>query len=946
MTAVGGTASVAGSGGATGGAGAGGNAGTAGSSAAGAAGAGGSPTVVCNGADQVAPGSTRTFGNVTASYVASATDCLVVTVEGDALMAPLPYVRLPGSPTVQLSATSGALTGRADVRIAALSGASATTEVIRVAEGAAAAGIAETLVGTEMRFSATRSGIYLVASYMLPPLPCSPGLTRAGGTFDGTSISQLEGVARLTSGLTITGATPASLAALACLVEVDGSVSIHDTSTLTSFVGLEQLSRVTGNLDIYSNAALASIDQLGGLSVLGGRLYVYNNPNLLSAAGFVRLNEVGNYIDVESNARLLDLKLPVLGELNSSFTFASNGGSATMPTTFDLSGLEIVHGTVSIHDNKTWQLGSGLENLRIVEGNLDLYSNTQLERLDQLTRLETLTGRIYVYNNPALLSADGFMALTTLGNYIDVESNARLVSFKAPRLVELNSSLNYLNNGGSATTPAAFDLSALRVVHNTVTVHDNKTWQLGGGLTSLEIVEGNFDVYSNTELDDLDQLGRLRTITGRLYVYNNPALLSANGFTGLTTLGNYLDVESNARLLSFRAPLLTELNSSLNFLNNGGSANTPTTFDLSGLRVVHNTVTIHDNKTWQLEGGLRNLEIVEGNFDVYSNPQLDDVDQLTALRTITGRLYLYNNPALVTADGFTALSALGNYLDVESNARLLSFKAPELTELNSSLTFLNNGNSATSTTSFDLGKLRIVRNTVTIHDNKTWQLGRGLEKLEIVEGNFDVYSNTQLTDLDDLTYLDTITGRLYIYNNPALVTADGFTALRTLGNYLDVESNARLLSFKAPQLAELSSSLNFLHNGSSATATTSFDLSDLEVVRSTVTIHDNKTWQLGGGLSSLRVVEGNLDIYSNTQLVELDGTASLATVTGRIYVYNNAALNDLALPALVTLGSSLTVQSNRFLPTCDAVALRTQLANLGWTGTSVISANLADGCGS
>jgi len=941
-TNVGGGGSSAGNGGTTN------TGGTAGSAPLGGmGGSAGGGVVVCQmGADHVCPGETRNFGSgVTVSLEISASGPVPVAVAASGT-APEGYDAVGGTPTVTLGAAGVPLAGFTTVSVSGVN-AGSKTPLVLLSWPTNLISLPSTLTGGAITYSATLGGTARIVTLAPPVANCTLN-ERAGGTFDATSIAALNGVTRLTSGITITGVGPTDLSALACLTQISGTLSIHDTTALTSLNGLQQLQLVEGNLDIYSNSALATADSLLKLRAITGRLYVASNPQLVTMDGLTGLTTLGSSLTVDSNARLLSFKASALSTINAGLAFANNSGSALTSSSFNLSGVSaVVNSSISVHDNKTWDLGGGLSGLTTLDGNLDIYSNGQLLQLDQLKSLRTIGGRIYIVGNPQLVTFDGLTALSTLGNSLTIDSNARLLSTKLPKLTTLNAGLAYSSNSGSATEPSAFDLSGLKtVVNSSISIHDNKTWDLGTGLSRLESVDGNFDIYSSGKLTHVDAVTALKVIGGRLYIVGNPELLTIDGFSGLTTLGNSLTIDSNARLLSTKAPKLTTLNAGLAYSSNSGSATEPSAFDFTGLKTVLNSsISIHDNKTWDLGNGLSKLETVDGNFDVYSSGKLTHLDALTALKTIGGRLYVVGNPELLTIDGLTALTTLGNSLTIDSNARLLSSKAPKLTILNAGLAYSNNSGSATSASAFDLSGLTNVTNaSISIHDNKTWELGSGLTKLVTVDGNLDIYSSAGLTHIDALTALRTVGGRIYVVGNPQLSTIDGLAGLTTLGNSLTIDSNAQLSSVKLSALTKLNAGFTYSNNSGSLSAASAFDLSGLTtVVNSSISIHDNKTWQLGSGLSKLATVDGSLDIYSNTQLQSLP-FAALKTIGGRLYIVSNPQLSTLGLSMLTSLGSSLSIASNTLLPNCQATAVRGQLTTNGWGESASISGNKADTC--
>jgi hypothetical protein len=767
-------------------------------------------------AGQVAPGTTETFAHaVKVSYAADAQGCLPVSVSTAAVTLPDYFEQVDGSPSVTLGAAGAPLGGRALVEIGELTEATGFTKVIRVTSSGYVS-VSETLSGETLSFATRRGGRYAAVDFVVPAPACT-ALTTAGGIFDGTTIATLAGTTHVTGNLTIQG-NITSLSALSCLTQIDGNLTIQQTTGLQTLQGLESLVAIEHSLLVANNAGLKTLAGLGGLVRIGADLGVLENP-LLETGSLPLLGTVDE-IEVDDNPKLASFSVPAVAEL-TLVDYSGNATTIAEPSSLDLGAAQRVTGDVRFLDNGTWRLGSGLPSLELVMGSVAFHTNAELSEIAGLDALSEVRGDIEVGENPVLTTAT-FSVLRTLGGAIRVTANPVLELVAAPQVLE-SGPLDYHGNSASIASPSSFDFGKLKSISGPLIVRDNKTWRLGSGLKSLERIEG------------------------------------------------------------------------------------PT-----------------------------------GDFSVFRNAELDELDELEALEAIGGVLYLSENAKLATVDGFSALASLGGTFEVRQNPVLTSFKAPKLTSL-ATLSYYDNGETAPAAASLDLGGVTQILGAVLLKGNTTWRLGSGLAKLETVGGDFDVFSNPHLDDLDELGALESVGGRLYVVNNAGLVSADGFTALVTLGGLLQVSTNDRLTSFKAPKVTSVAS-LEFRDNGSAASGPTTLDLRKLVTVNGALTLRNNTHFHLDAGLETLATVTGDFDVYDNPELPALDHLTALTSIGGRAYVFHNEGLANLELPALATLGSTLTIQTNAVLPTCDATALRDALVGHGWLGTATISGNLADAC--
>ena len=136
------------------------------------------------------------------------------------------------------------------------------------------------------------------------------------------------------------------------LTIIHGGLAIGANPTWQLGEGLSSLQQVQGNLQINSNAGLTHLDQLTTLATVQGFLQINSNPSLLTADGFTGLTALAGSIDIEANAKLRSVTLSALPAINSSLTFATNGGAEGLPLTFDLGSVTIIHGGLFLGSNR------------------------------------------------------------------------------------------------------------------------------------------------------------------------------------------------------------------------------------------------------------------------------------------------------------------------------------------------------------------------------------------------------------------------------------------------------------------------------------------------------------------------------------------------------------------------------------------------------------------
>lgn len=133
----------------------------------------------------------------------------------------------------------------------------------------------------------------------------------------------------------------------------------------------------------------------------------------------------------------------------------------------------------------------------------------------------------------------------------------------------------------------------------------------------------------------------------------------------------------------------------------------------------------------------------------------------------------------------------------------------------------------------------------------------------------------------------------------------------------------------------------------------------LKMIDGHLDIMHNEEFASLEGLRHVTDVGVNLRLFNNNKLENVDGLRSVASVgrgaewtnqspmLGILTISENDSLLNLnGLENLTYLYGHLTITNNAKLPTCEAIKIKTQLENNGWSKTATICGNHPDECGS
>jgi hypothetical protein len=303
----------------------------------------------------------------------------------------------------------------------------------------------------------------------------------------------------------------ASPADLACIVVIEGALTIGPSPGLSTPLPLPRLREVHGALTIAGNPALTALDGLEALERIGGILHISENDALTDVSA------LGNLVAV-SDVEFFDD--PLLANLSLfapsvAFTAGESGvvrlGVAGLPALVDLDGLAHVD-DVTVTGRLLIDLDrdAALADVSGVAGFFPEGAATSLalRELPALTSIELAgvasIGELVAIDVPALASLDGLADLTT----------ADRVEFV-----------------GAATLTSMTGLDQLAVVTDTLS--------LGGCAGQLEPV-------LPSGISHLDGLGGL-TAVGWLEITGQPQLATLAGLSSTAIVGA-LTIRNNAVL--------------------------------------------------------------------------------------------------------------------------------------------------------------------------------------------------------------------------------------------------------------------------------------------------------------------------------------------------------------------------------------------------------------
>ncbi|AJQ08105.1 AHL_G0002740.mRNA.1.CDS.1 [Saccharomyces cerevisiae] len=278
------------------------------------------------------------------------------------------------------------------------------------------------------------------------PSSCSIG-TEATATAQ-ADLDKISGCNTIVGNLTITG--DLGSAALASIQEIDGSLTIFNATSLSSF-SADSIKKITGDLNmkeltILTSASFGSLQEVDSINMVtlpaistfstdlqNANNIIVSDTTLESVVGFSTLKKV-NVFNINNN-RYLNSFQSSLQSVSDSLQFSSNGDNTTL--TFDdlvwannitlrdvnsisFGSLQTVNASLGFINNTLPSLN--LTQLSKVGQSLSIVSNDELSKA-AFSNLTAIGGGFIIANNTQLKVIDGFNKVQTVGGAIEVTGN-------------------------------------------------------------------------------------------------------------------------------------------------------------------------------------------------------------------------------------------------------------------------------------------------------------------------------------------------------------------------------------------------------------------------------------------------------------------------------------------------------------------------------------------
>ena len=268
--------------------------------------------------------------------------------------------------------------------------------------------------------------------------------------------------------------------------------------------------------------------------------------------------------------------------------------------------------------------------------------------------------------------------------------------------------------------------------------------------------------------------------------------------------------------------------------------------------------------------GLTNIVTIDGDLEIYDNPNLTSLEGLEQLELITGDLDIINN-GLINLIGLDNLNKVEGFVWIDSHIALQSLDG------------LNN--------------LTEIGDFFEIWDNSTLTSLEGLENLETINGGFQMSYNSQLINLNGLENLRSIGGRFVIEDHPQLENIDALLSLRHIGETLRIQSSPNLKNILGLDgLVSVANNVRIFNN------------SQLEDCSINILCN---TWAIGGNIDIFNNAIGcmdTLDVFNNCQ----DG------ISGTMYYdFNQNQQRDSFEGGIQMLAIDITTDHSRTFSNLD-----------------------------
>lgn len=269
-----------------------------------------------------------------------------------------------------------------------------------------------------------------------------------------------------------------------------------------------------------------------------------------------------------------------------------------------------------------------------LEGDL-VIERSALTDLSALSELRDVRGSLRIEDNSALTTLSGLVDVRVSGDLV-IDGNARLADLAG---LDGTDELTALTLRANDALRDLSGLRSLREITGDALVSDNRALGSLAGLDRVDTIGGDLILEQNDQLTSLTGLSRLSSVS-TIALDRNAKLGSVGGLSALTTVDR-LRITGNTALSSLTGLGVTRVAGDLDVENNG----------LTTL------------------GSLANLQQVDGNLIIASNPSLTGIDGLSTSLRVNGSLRVTSNPRLTSIFGLY-LGASASNLVITGNSSL------------------------------------------------------------------------------------------------------------------------------------------------------------------------------------------------------------------------------------------------------------------------------------
>ncbi|CAI4037317.1 hypothetical protein SMKI_02G1870 [Saccharomyces mikatae IFO 1815] len=316
-------------------------------------------------------------------------------------------------------------------------------------------------------------------------------------------LDKISGCETIVGNLTITG--DLGSAALASIKEIDGSLTIYNASSLSTF-SADSIKKITGDLNlkelyILTSASFGSLQEVDSISMItlpaistfstdlqNANNIVISDTTLESVEGFSTLKKV-NVFNINNN-RYLNSFQSSLQSVSDSLQFSSNGDNTTLAfddlvwannitlrdvNSISFGSLQTVNASLGFINNTLPTLN--LTKLSKVGQSLSIVSNDELSKA-AFQNLTAIGGGFIIANNTQLRIIDGFNNVQTVGGAVEVTGNFSTLDL---------SSLKSVRGGANFDSSASnFSCNALKKLQNNGAIQGD-SFVCKNGFTSTSV---------------------------------------------------------------------------------------------------------------------------------------------------------------------------------------------------------------------------------------------------------------------------------------------------------------------------------------------------------------------------------------------------------------------------------------------------------------------------